>query len=263
MTVKITAAEMIAVAKEQVGYIEPASGKTKYGIWYGDRNKNPGFDDAAWCDMSLAWCAWEAGRRKGGKEAAETALEQIGEFAYTPYHAGYWAELGRFNSTPKMGDLAFFNWEGPNSIAAIDHIGLVIGTTDKGEVITLEGNTTSNGKTGFYKRYRSRGSIVGFAHPSYVKAGSVKPAPPKGDAKAPKFPLAANKWFGTDGTTVNANIKKIQAQLNKFGADLEVDGEWGPKTDAAVKQYQEMAGVVVDGMVGPITWLDLWTRPTT
>ncbi|MEU4534328.1 peptidoglycan-binding protein [Streptosporangium sp. NPDC023825] len=253
MNVKITADEMIAVAKEQLGYIEPASGKTKFGIWYGDRVDDSGFDDAAWCDMSLVWCAWEAGRRKGGKAAAEAAVEQVGQFAYTPWHAGYWARKGRFNNTPSKGALAFFNWSGPHSLNAIDHVGLVIGTTDRGEIITLEGNTTSNGKVGFYKRYRHRSSIVGFAHPAYVKAGSVKPQP----AKTTKYPLAAGKWFGPTATD-KTNVKRIQKRLGEQGHEVPVDGAYGPKTVTAVKAFQERSNLTVDGLVGPITWAALF-----
>jgi peptidoglycan hydrolase-like protein with peptidoglycan-binding domain len=35
---------------------------------------------------------------------------------------------------------------------------------------------------------------------------------------------------------------------------FDIDGVFGPKTDDAVKQVQQGAGLVVDGVVGPLTW---------
>jgi len=36
--------------------------------------------------------------------------------------------------------------------------------------------------------------------------------------------------------------------------EIQVDGNFGPATEAAVKRYQVKAGLVADGIVGPITW---------
>lgn len=48
-------------------------------------------------------------------------------------------------------------------------------------------------------------------------------------------------------------VKALQEQLNQNGANLDVDGVFGPKTEAAVKNLQTSNGITVDGKVGPET----------
>lgn len=50
------------------------------------------------------------------------------------------------------------------------------------------------------------------------------------------------------------DVVKLQAMLNSDGADLKVDGIFGPKTRAAVQAYQKSNGLVTDSIVGPQTW---------
>jgi peptidoglycan hydrolase-like protein with peptidoglycan-binding domain len=39
-----------------------------------------------------------------------------------------------------------------------------------------------------------------------------------------------------------------------LGDASEIDGDFGPKAEAAVKEFQQQAGLAVDGIVGPQTW---------
>lgn len=56
--------------------------------------------------------------------------------------------------------------------------------------------------------------------------------------------------YGHSGTAV----KELQQSLNQIlGANLEVDGKFGDKTLAAVKQFQSQYGLTVDGDAGPNT----------
>src|SRR5690606_6939339 len=43
------------------------------------------------------------------------------------------------------------------------------------------------------------------------------------------------------------------AALNRHGANLRVDGDFGPSTEAAVMAFQRKAGLVVDGIAGTKT----------
>jgi peptidoglycan hydrolase-like protein with peptidoglycan-binding domain len=46
--------------------------------------------------------------------------------------------------------------------------------------------------------------------------------------------------------------KDVEALQKALG--LEVDGDYGPKTEAAVRQFQRAHDLVPDGLVGPRTW---------
>ncbi len=59
--------------------------------------------------------------------------------------------------------------------------------------------------------------------------------------------------------TANDGVKALQRLLNNFGFHLTVDGFFGVKTEAAVKEFQERGNdhdpeFLVDGIVGPQTW---------
>jgi len=49
-------------------------------------------------------------------------------------------------------------------------------------------------------------------------------------------------------------VSQLQTMLNQYGYGLAVDGIFGDKTLAAVKQYQQSQGLSVDGIVGGNTW---------
>ena len=71
-----------------------------------------------------------------------------------------------------------------------------------------------------------------------------------GDITASAMPLIKR---GSKG----AAVLQLQKLLNKLGYGLEEDSSFGPATDAAVRAYQKMSHLEVDGEVGPITWAAL------
>lgn len=55
-------------------------------------------------------------------------------------------------------------------------------------------------------------------------------------------------------------VKAVQRMLYAMGYDLGtalIDGDFGSKTDAAVRAYQKHKGLGADGIVGPATWKKL------
>ncbi len=59
--------------------------------------------------------------------------------------------------------------------------------------------------------------------------------------------------YGASGS----DVKKLQTLLNENGANLDADGKFGAKTEAAVKRFQELHGLTADGIVGRKTWAAL------
>lgn len=56
------------------------------------------------------------------------------------------------------------------------------------------------------------------------------------------------------GSSDSETIMILQKELNKAGATLIVDGNFGPKTRAALRSFQEANGLVVSGVCGYGTW---------
>lgn len=50
------------------------------------------------------------------------------------------------------------------------------------------------------------------------------------------------------------DVRYLQEKLNALGYNLVVDGEFGPKTEGAVKDFQKSYKLTKDGIVGPLTW---------
>ncbi len=60
---------------------------------------------------------------------------------------------------------------------------------------------------------------------------------------------------GSDG----ANVRLIQKRLRRFGAELELDGDFGHMTEDAVKDFQQQRLLLpTDGIVGFKTWSQLF-----
>lgn len=65
-------------------------------------------------------------------------------------------------------------------------------------------------------------------------------------------------WSTIGGGTDWSPVAAIQYLLSAKGHATAADGVYGPATTAAVSSFQSAAGVVVDGVVGPETWVALF-----
>lgn len=64
--------------------------------------------------------------------------------------------------------------------------------------------------------------------------------------------------YGSTGSSV----RKLQSVLNEHGYDLAVDGIFGEKTKAAVRDYQQKNALKLDGIAGKETWGSLLAKPS-
>ncbi|KXG78044.1 N-acetylmuramoyl-L-alanine amidase CwlH [Fervidicola ferrireducens] len=88
-------------------------------------------------------------------------------------------------------------------------------------------------------------------------AKTTKPAPVQATVKKPAASTAVTSVSGIKRLLAygsrGQDVKLLQTLLNQHGYKLKVDGIFGPKTLAAVKDFQKKNGLKVDGIVGPKT----------
>lgn len=59
---------------------------------------------------------------------------------------------------------------------------------------------------------------------------------------------------GSKGQDVIDLQRRLKTNYSLYAGGLNVDGDFGPATEAAVKEFQRRAGLAVDGVVGSKTW---------
>ncbi|MEV5568743.1 peptidoglycan-binding protein [Spirillospora sp. NPDC052269] len=64
------------------------------------------------------------------------------------------------------------------------------------------------------------------------------------------WPVLRRGSRGPDVTTVQYILRAAR----EASRHLKPDGDFGPKTEHAVREFQEFAKITVDGVVGPVTW---------
>ncbi|MDN5931830.1 MAG: CHAP domain-containing protein [Pseudonocardia sp.] len=222
-----TAEQVLAVARREIGYREGPNNANKYGAAYGMNN-------VAWCAIWIWWIFKEAGA--GHLIHPKTA--------YTPTAYDWHRSRGQASTTPRVGDLVFYDWPPANRI---QHVGIVE-AVEPSAIVTIEGNTSSgtagsqSDGGGVWRRRRARNSaIVGYAHPAYG-------APASGSGGAAVNVLRK-------GSADERAIREAQTLLVAAGFPLGlVDGDFGRRTEGAVKAFQASRGLVVDGVIGEVTW---------
>lgn len=161
-----TLPRLIQVALAEVGVAETGNNETKYG-------KHMKADKLPWCGSFINWCADQAG-------------VDIPNVVSTRAGAAAFQKMKRWHTTPKIGDLVFFDFVIDDKVT-INHIGLVIRCSEK-QIVTIEGNTSGGGdqRNGGEVMVKSRSLgprsfVVGYGRPTYEAFTGDLPERPKGE----------------------------------------------------------------------------------
>lgn len=240
--------DVLAIARVCLGTTEMPAGSNRqmFGDWYG-------WNGVPWCAIFVSYCFYR-GKAPLAVMNYGTGVVNPKGFAYCPYGVRWFKEANRLYSTGQVGDVVFFDWD---SDGIADHVGIVE-TIAGSKLTTIEGNTSygsdSNGGE-VMRRLRSTSIICGFGRPEYD--GRPAPIPPSG---APTWPgrlikLASPLLRGEDIRLWQQRMLELLYDLGPAGAD----GVFGERSLAALLKLQADRKLVVDGVIGSITWAATWT----
>ena len=223
---KWTLAQTIAYAKSQIG--ETDGGKY-FKIAFGYRSL------ADWC---AAWCS---------------AVKVQGELDCPYFPNGFAFDkrdlkvIGDRWVEPRdlqPGDFIGFDWDGGGQYGG-DHVGLVVERVAAGDYWTVEGNCGAQVKL----KHRTIANCR-----TYNNDGSLKGIGIIGGIR-PKYKKEVKPLKLTQRGDRGPEVIVIQNLLNLRGiTNMHVDGIFGAKTEAGVKEFQKLVGIYPDGKVGAKTW---------
>lgn len=153
---------------------------------------------------------------------------------------------------PKRGDVLFFDWDrDPTEVRPLDHVGIITNITGD-NIAYVNGNGSSDA-------YVTR-QCISFTSKNiaywmrYVGDNDHPPNSKPTDAKMFQPEKRRYLQLGSKGT----DVKKIQRLLFFEGYDVGADdGDFGPRTDKYVREFQHDHKLDVDGIVGHDTFEEL------
>jgi hypothetical protein len=192
----------IALAEARAGVLEKREDFSRRIKQYQEADSLPR-TRYAWCNSFVVWCYREAGR----------VLDETQRSASVPTTGALARAAGWAVRRPARGDLVLFQFDDDTNL---DHIGFVLDVNSDGSIRTIEGNTVGDsGGEGVFVKTRTRGLCELFVR----VPGEVADGIGRGD-------------HGDD-------VRDLQKRLIGLGhKKLEVDGEFGEKTERALAAFQ-------------------------
>lgn len=259
MTEHEAKSKVLDLARSELNYHESGSNMTKYASAYNFDNWLYGFDmnGQPWCDYFVDWLFMVC----FGFDVGSAMTYQFAgcSGAACSASASYYRSNGAFYSNPEVGDQIFFYVDGD-----INHTGIVE-QIENGYVTTIEGNSSDMVRRNKYPIVHS--TIAGYGRPRWSYAAGIAADGSQNDSNSVSDESNINSpvtvkvsqntlKFGSVGNSV----KVLQAMLNYYGSNLDIDGEFGRLTENALKEYQSKNQdedgnkLEIDGIAGKKTW---------
>ena len=203
------------------------------------------------------------GRKYGSKWIGHTVADCSGLFSWafrklggTMYHGSdtmyrkWCTDKGELKKGKRMDGrmlkpgTAVFVWNG----SRYSHVGLYVGDNTVIEAMgTINGVTTTKVTAGKWTHW---GELQGV---DYSDNPGVK-------TQNSEMPMEGKNWPTLRRGSKGNSVRECQTLLEKAGYSVGpcgIDGDFGRATLAAVKAFQSDHGLVVDGIVGPVTRKEL------
>ena len=188
---------------------------------------------------------------------------------------GRWMEDDAY--VPQPGDVIFYDWQDSgvgDNVGASDHVGIVA-NVDGNVINIIEGNCGN--MVQYTARQVNSRYIRGYGLPDFAAAANSECGmrnPESEEESGSASVVAADADDGRKEARRECRVtlpilqfgdrseavRAAQLLLRARGFDLGwmgADGDFGVRTEAAVRRFQTSRGIETDGVVGPVTWAEL------
>lgn len=238
---KVTATQVLDLARSQLGTKATDTKRCKYNKWYYGADVSGSEYD--WCVVFLMWLFNQL-------DASELLFEKTANVGTI---AVEFKDKGKLvTKNYKAGDLVIFSWSGNKStwisgVKTLDHIGIIEKVNSDGTYTTIEGNTggTKNGEVKRCTRYASQISCA--CRPAYKSEPKIKFS---------TYKIKMSKIWKGSSKNKKEQVLTLQTLLlaygykGKDGKNLTLDGVFGDNTEHALKSFEKAKGLDKSGVSG-------------